>query len=170
MAAAPALLKAAVYHNAGSPDPRGTLHALRPGMPGRHSVLIVEDDAAIRDVFGEVLRGAGHEVTLARNGAEAMDLLLDGCAPCLIVADLLMPVQDGWKLAERLEANPTLAWIPLVVLSAQLASIADGTPRRAMVRLTKPISIDTLLAVVEQNCAATAGMRLDQVVPAGPQR
>ncbi|MDQ3688855.1 MAG: response regulator [Chloroflexota bacterium] len=126
-------------------------------MPQHHSVLIVEDDAAIRDVFGEVLRGAGHDVTLARNGEEAMSLLRDGCAPCLIVADLLMPVLDGWGLAAELARVPQLASIPLVVLSAQLSSGEEGTPPGARARLTKPISIDALIAIVQENCLGADG-------------
>ncbi len=131
-------------------------------------MLIVEDDAAIRDVFGEVLRGAGHEVSLAKNGAEAMDLLLDGCAPCLIVADLLMPILDGWGLAARLVRAPKLASIPLVVLSAQLSPGALGTPPGARARLTKPISIDALLSVVEQHCVAVGSQILQPAATASP--
>lgn len=122
-------------------------------VPDHHNVLIVEDDAAIRDVFAEVLGSAGHDVSLARDGAEAMRLLLGGVAPCVIVADLLMPVLDGWGLAAQVARNPRLASIPLIVLSAQLGSGQQELPPGARARFTKPISIDALLTIVEQNCA-----------------
>ena len=124
-------------------------------MPEHHDVLIVEDDAAIRDVFNEVLRGAGHGVSLARNGAEAMNLLRDGHAPCVIVADLLMPVLDGWGLAAELVKVSRTASIPLVILSAQPSSGPQDIPSGARARLTKPISIAALLEIVEQHCAAS---------------
>lgn len=125
-------------------------------MAEHHNVLIVEDDAAIRDVFGEVMRAAGHEVSVATNGAEAMDLLHDGAAPCLILADLLMPVLDGWGLAAELIKEPRLGSIPLVVLSAHPSSVPRETPPNARARLTKPISIDALLATVAQHCPGHA--------------
>lgn len=125
-------------------------------MAEHHNVLIVEDDAAIRDVVSEVLRGAGYDVSVAENGAEAMDLLLVGDAPCLILADLLMPVLDGWDLAAELVKVPRLGSIPLVVLSAQPSSDPKETPPNARARLIKPISIDALLAIVDQHCTAVA--------------
>lgn len=122
-------------------------------MPHSHSVLIVEDDVAIRDVFAELLRAEGHSVSLAEHGEEAMGMLLDGTHPCLIVADLLMPVLDGWGLAARLAAEPKLASIPFVVLSALPVSGAREMPPGARARLTKPVALDHLLATVDQHCA-----------------
>ncbi len=121
-------------------------------MPHSHSVLIVEDDPAIRDVYVEVLRGEGFAVSQAPHGEEAMRMLLDGTHPCVVVADLLMPILDGWGLAARLASEPRLADISLVVLSAQPASGSRDAPRGARARLTKPVALDHLVATVEASC------------------
>ena len=84
--------------------------------------MVVEDDAAIREVLAELLHAEGHAVSLAVHGEDAMRLLHDVPPPCLIVVDLLMPVLDGWGLAARLAADAQLASIPFVVLTAQPAS------------------------------------------------
>ncbi|MGQ0606846.1 MAG: response regulator [Chloroflexota bacterium] len=121
-------------------------------MQHSHSVLIVEDDPAIRDVYVELLASEGHAVSQAAHGEEAMGMLLDGTRPCVIVADLLMPILDGWGLAARLATEPRLASIPLVVLSAQAPSDSRDTPRGARARLTKPVVLDELVATVERYC------------------
>ena len=128
-------------------------------MSTSHSVLIVEDDAGIRDVFGEVLRTEGHEVSLAANGDAAMKLLLDGSRPCVMIVDLLMPGTDGWELADRVGADRDLASIPFVVMSAQSDRGGRGTPPRARERLTKPLPLDQLLAAVARNCGGNRASR-----------
>lgn len=117
-----------------------------------HPVLVVEDDADIRDALVEILELEGYAVSAAGHGEEALEQLRAGCKPCVIVLDMMMPVMDGWAFCEEREKDPELASIPLVVVSA----VAPQDPRNAAVRavdhLPKPIDIDKLLATVGSYC------------------
>jgi CheY-like chemotaxis protein len=82
------------------------------------TVLVVEDDHEILSGVQEMLTDAGYEVATARHGREAMAYLETGSIPSAIVIDLLMPLMNGWDLVSRLRANPRLASIPVVVVTA----------------------------------------------------
>jgi two-component system cell cycle sensor histidine kinase/response regulator CckA len=64
-----------------------------------HTILLVEDDGPVRDLFIRALRGAGYRVIEARNGKEALDILREhGAAIDLLVTDMRMPHVDGAEL------------------------------------------------------------------------
>jgi CheY-like chemotaxis protein len=117
-----------------------------------HPVLVVEDDADIRDAMIGILEAEGYAVRGACHGAEALAELQAGSRPCIILLDLMMPVMDGWAFCREREKDPALATIPIVVVSA----VARHDPRNACVRavehLTKPIDVAKLLATVERYC------------------
>src|SRR5262245_34872901 len=81
-------------------------------------VLIVDDDYDIRATLHEILSDEGYDVASSANGFEALQALRSGTAPCLILLDLMMPVMDGWQFRAQQLSDPTLASIPVVVLSA----------------------------------------------------
>ena len=62
--------------------------------PGK-IILVVEDDASLREALAHFLQGVGHTVAVARNGKEALDYLRQAPLSDLILLDLLMPVMDG---------------------------------------------------------------------------
>lgn len=131
-------------------------------MPDQRSILIVEDDQAIRDVYEELLRDEGYRVASAANGREAMRLLRDGLAPPdLVIMDLLMPVLDGWGLAAEMAATPELARIPFLVLAAQAAPFGRPPPSGARAQMVKPAALEELLATVA-SCWATPGGGTEQ--------
>jgi CheY-like chemotaxis protein len=117
-----------------------------------HPVLVVEDDADIRDAMVGILESAGYAVCAASHGADALAQLQAGNRPCIILLDLMMPVMDGWTFGEEKEKDPSLAEIPVVVVSA----VSQHDPRNARMRavdhLSKPLNIDKLLATVERFC------------------
>jgi two-component system, cell cycle sensor histidine kinase and response regulator CckA len=86
-------------------DPAGD-PAPRPGIePGSEAILLVEDDAAVRDVTARVLRAAGYTVTEAGNGVEALERFKNGGAAMdLVLTDLVMPGISGDELARELDA------------------------------------------------------------------
>jgi CheY-like chemotaxis protein len=65
--------------------------------PSRHQVLIVEDDAAVRNTLALLLKASGYEVSTAANGAEALALLQMG-TPAILLSDLNMPEMSGFEL------------------------------------------------------------------------
>jgi CheY-like chemotaxis protein len=112
-------------------------------------VLVVEDDFDLRDAVADALRDAGHEVLLASNGAEALAVLRNGGPrPGLILLDLMMPVMDGWEFRQKQLADPALASIPVVALSAH----ADVRHFEAAENLAKPVSLQKLLDTVARFC------------------
>jgi CheY-like chemotaxis protein len=116
-------------------------------------VLVVDDNEDIREAMLAALEGAGYAAKGASDGAEALAMLRqDGLRPCLILLDLMMPVMDGFAFRDQQLRYPSLAEIPVVVISA----FGRETAARALGiadYLAKPIEIDRLLQLVEQHCA-----------------
>jgi serine/threonine protein kinase/CheY-like chemotaxis protein len=112
------------------------------------SVLIVEDDPAIREALQSALEAEGHVAHGAGNGCDALDILGRIPKPGLILLDLMMPVMSGWELLERLRADPDLSGIPVVVVSAVVQNDEIAASRV----LKKPIELNMLLRVVEELC------------------
>ncbi len=81
-------------------------------------VLVVDDDADMRQRLRSVLERSGWTVSEAGNGAEALDKVTHA-PPHLILLDLTMPVMDGFSFLHRLRQTPGCADIPVVVLSAR---------------------------------------------------
>ncbi len=120
-------------------------------------ILLVEDDDALREALREVLVDEGFGVECAANGQEALEQLDRNPAPDLIVLDLVMPVMDGWAFRNAQRLTPRLARIPTMVLSA---SFPPDSPRmrslEAQAVLSKPVSIDRLLRVMQRLLPAPA--------------
>ena len=88
-------------------------------MTGRLRLLLVEDNEATREGLAALLRGEGYQVVTAVEGKQALDRLLSGPRPDLILLDLSMPVMDGWEFRARQRQSPALASIPVVLLSGE---------------------------------------------------
>ncbi|HZU84489.1 MAG TPA: response regulator [Polyangiaceae bacterium] len=113
-------------------------------------VLIVDDDPDILEALEFALQEAGYQTEIATNGREAMDRLVrGGRRPALILLDMLMPVMDGVEFLAAVRQRPSLAQIPVLVISA--ASTVDPPPGTRV--LQKPLSLDHLLEAVRQGCA-----------------
>ncbi|MBC7545053.1 MAG: response regulator, partial [Candidatus Sericytochromatia bacterium] len=83
----------------------------------RGGILIVEDDIDIRETLAEILADEGYSVASAANGLDAISYLQTEAMPCVILLDLMMPVMSGWEFRAKQQQDPTLAGIPVVVLS-----------------------------------------------------
>ncbi len=123
----------------------------RPG-PGVNcsmtSILVVEDDADIRESVIELLSFEGFAVESAPNGAEALHYLECNPAPHLILLDLMMPVMDGFGFRDRQKAHPTWSRIPVIVMSADGNILEKQARTTAAAYIRKPIDIDDLLALI----------------------
>jgi CheY-like chemotaxis protein len=115
---------------------------------GHGPVLVVEDEADVREGLAELLDAEGYPVVTATNGREALQRLRDEPRPRLVLLDLMMPVADGWTFREEQQRDGAVADIPVVVLSA--ASVSDSQAERlgASAYLMKPIDGDTLVSVI----------------------
>jgi CheY-like chemotaxis protein len=96
-----------------------------PKWPSAHvganqHILVVDDEPGVRRVVERTLREAGFEVTSASNGAEALDRLRANDPPiAAIVLDVGMPSMNGYQFRVRQLADPAIAHVPVVVLSAE---------------------------------------------------
>src|SRR5438270_3175209 len=81
-------------------------------------ILVVEDDETTRQSLATALRDAGFDVVTAGNGQEALDYVHSHPPPVLILLDMMMPAHDGWEFLRLRGQDPTLAGVPVIVLTA----------------------------------------------------
>jgi CheY-like chemotaxis protein len=125
-------------------------------------VLVVEDQDENLDLMVYLLTAFGHQTLVARDGAEGLAVAAQA-RPDLVVMDLQMPVMDGYEATARLKADPGLAQIPIVAVTAY-AMVGDQ--ERILQRgfdgyLTKPIDPEFFVSELERHLVSRA--------PAGPQ-
>ena len=91
-------------------------------------ILVVEDEADIAMILREILEMAGHHVTLATDGAMALDIIESDPLPDVILTDLKMPRMSGKCLVETLRSNPRTEALPVILLTGAIPSIDDFPP------------------------------------------
>jgi CheY-like chemotaxis protein len=104
-------------------------------------ILVAEDERDIRDLVSFTLRFAGHEVVAVGNGEEALKAVHQEM-PDLILMDVRMPRMTGYEACQKMKADPQVANIPVVFLSAkgQEAEIRTGMEAGAEEYLLKPFA------------------------------
>lgn len=110
-------------------------------------VLIIDDDDDLREIVCAVLKDADFEPQGAASGPEALATLKGPGRPQLILLDLMMPVMTGFEVRERLLADPELASIPVVVMTASRGF--DVAPLAASDVVYKPLDVDELVGALE---------------------
>jgi CheY-like chemotaxis protein len=126
--------------------------ALAPyAAPSGRYVLVVDDDPVACRAMAKILEAEGFTVTMAGNGREALDRLHEGPLPSLILLDLAMPVMDGFQFLHEQRKDPTLATIPVVVVSAVDPAQAQAAALGAAAYLRKPIEVDELAGKVRHH-------------------
>lgn len=110
------------------------------------TILVVDDDAHIREVARFALARAGHTVELATDGAAAL-ARIEAHVPDLVVLDVLMPEVDGFEVCQRLKNNPDTAHIQVLMTSAQQKGDVEKKAKEAGASgySPKPIEAGTLL-------------------------
>jgi CheY-like chemotaxis protein len=122
--------------------------------PHHHTVLVVEDDHDTREAFAAVAESLGLLAATAVNGLDALDRLRSGLRPCLIVLDIAMPVMDGFAFRREQLADPSLADIPVAVMSGGgWATEVDARKLGLAVFLAKPVDPEQLVKVFTDHCA-----------------
>src|SRR5438105_7661079 len=108
-------------------------------------VLVVDDDAAIRNLITEVLVEEGFAVADAANGREALDRIA-AHLPGLVLLDLQMPVMSGWEALMALQVAHVP--VPVVLMSAGVRVQQEAERQHAAGYLAKPFVLEELVAVV----------------------
>ena len=113
------------------------------------NILAVDDSRSIRNMVNNVLTGAGHRVTVANDGNEALGLAM-GAGFELIVTDINMPEMDGLELATELRKSDEYTSTPIIFLTTETSEEfkAKGKDIGAAAWITKPFSPGNLLEIV----------------------
>lgn len=122
--------------------------------PSRLPLMIVDDDDDLRDALADIMTAEGYEVAAFADARAALAALKGGVTPFLILLDLMMPGMSGWEFRAALLENPTLALIPVVVMTAA-SNLSDGARTLSGVEaLHKPFTLEIILPLVARYAAA----------------
>ena len=122
-----------------------------------HRVLIVDDDASVRESLGKVLKRAGYEVTTAADGDEAATQFVPEQVD-LVLLDLNLPFRSGWDVFERLTTqHPTT---PLIIITGMPNQYQTALAAGVGALMEKPIDAPALLRIMDELIAEPAEARL----------
>jgi DNA-binding response OmpR family regulator len=113
-------------------------------------IMIVDDDANIRELLSVNLKAAGYRVVLAADGAIALHLVKEA-RPSAIILDIMMPQMDGWELCKLIRDDPDLMAVKIIMLTAkdsQRDKMIGKFILKADAYITKPFEIETLLITI----------------------
>jgi CheY-like chemotaxis protein len=111
-------------------------------------ILIIDDDATLREILSLGLQGAGYDTLMAINGEEAKNLVQQE-TPDIILVDLYMPIMDGVRFLRWLRGEAALT-IPAVVFTGSIRNdtLREAEEAGATVILRKPVQMPQLLATL----------------------
>ena len=118
-------------------------------------ILVVDDDDGIRALLRAVISGAGHEVDVASDGAQALDVLARIPYDAVIL-DLMMPGINGFEVIKHLEKENPLKRYVIVLSAATPKTIEDLQSPAICSKLRKPFDIQELFAAID-GCIASRG-------------
>ncbi len=118
-------------------------------------ILVAEDERDIRELIHFTLMFAGHQVTQASNGAEAVELAVQ-VKPDLIMMDVRMPKMTGYEACRQIKQNEAIKHIPVVFLSAkgQDEEVQTGLQVGATAYILKPFAPEELTRRIAEILAA----------------
>jgi CheY-like chemotaxis protein len=109
-------------------------------------ILIVEDDADVREALAMAMRDAGAEVTLAEDGVAALEQLRRGPSPAVVLLDLHLPRLGGEGFLAELRADSRFERLPVITMTAGTGSLPGDD---IVARLQKPFDFADLRRIVE---------------------
>lgn len=123
---------------------------MKPQDDAPPHVLIVDDEPDVRELLEAFLRCEGYSTQSACNGLEALARLQER-TPCVIVLDLMMPIMSGWEFREAQLANPAIADVPVLCVSA-VYDRREVAERLDLPCVGKPVNLDELAVAVREAC------------------
>ena len=131
-----------------------------PGPPGDHPslecvgrILVIDDEADVRELVAEVLAGRGHSVTVAGGGREGLACFETGRYD-LVLTDLGMPDLNGWEVARAVKA--CAPYVPVLLLTGWADAESSADVPRIEGIIEKPFDVKRLAAAVSEALAARA--------------
>jgi CheY-like chemotaxis protein len=121
------------------------------------NILLIEDDAVLRENTAELLELSNYKVITAANGKTGVDKAKE-TLPDIIISDIMMPELDGYGVLETLSKEATTKYIPFIFLSAKTErqDIRKGMNMGADDYITKPFGEDELISAIESRIAKAA--------------
>jgi len=118
--------------------------------PEHKTIVVVEDEPDTAEMFAEMMRLSGYEVTKTYGGSAAI-ALIETRKPDAVVLDIMMPDLSGLDVLGYIRRDPQLAGIPVIVVSAKSlpSDIKHGLDAGASIYLTKPVAFLDLKEAVE---------------------
>lgn len=113
-------------------------------------ILAVDDSASMRQMVSFTLKGAGHEVYEASDGAEALKVAKSKGSVDLVISDINMPNMDGISLIKELRQLPDYKFTPILMLTTESGADKKGEGKAAGATgwIVKPFNPDQLLATI----------------------
>lgn len=118
-------------------------------------ILVVEDDVPIRELVADTLAGRGYRVEQAANGVQALERMRNR-VPDLVVLDLMMPQMTGATLIRTVRADPRLAHVRILVVSA-VYGMGSSEDLDVTAALSKPFDVDEFLDLVASIVSSPPG-------------
>ena len=118
-------------------------------MKEKPKILLVDDDVDLVKVMSGALESKAYQVIVAYNGQEGLEKAREE-KPDLVVLDILMPVADGFAFADQFRRDPSLAKVPVLVLTILSESLGQPFPFELSEYIVKPIKPKDLVAKVEE--------------------
>jgi signal transduction histidine kinase/DNA-binding NarL/FixJ family response regulator len=122
--------------------------ASSPEKSDQDTILVIDDDAAVRDLMTRFLSKLNLNVVAARNGEEGLRLAAK-LRPLIITLDVVMPGRDGWSVLNQLKADPELSEIPVIMVTI-VDNEAMGINLGASNYLVKPVHRERLADLIEK--------------------
>ncbi len=141
--------------------PRPAIARLNPDRPRTYPgaviagkrILVIEDDAGIREALATGLEAAGLGVDVAVDGLDGLARLHEGAEPAVILLDLGLPRLGGEEFLRAMRANPRFEHVPVITMTAGPTRASD---REVLAHLNKPFDLDELLQIVLSLTEASA--------------
>jgi signal transduction histidine kinase/ActR/RegA family two-component response regulator len=122
--------------------------AASPTKTDRDTILVIDDDASVRDLMSRFLSKLDVNVVAARNGEEGLRLAAQ-LHPMIITLDVVMPGRDGWSVLNQLKSDPELSEIPVIMVTI-VDNEAMGINLGASNYLVKPVHRERIVDLIEK--------------------
>ena len=110
------------------------------------SILVVDDDADLRQTLQLLLDDSGYRVTAAASGQAALDQLSAGARPDLILLDLMMPDMNGWEFCKYRASSAALQKVPVIVITARRSIEAPAGASEILLKPFDPQILNDAIA------------------------
>jgi len=127
----------------------GNVAGSTQNKPEVDTVLVIDDDPAVRDLMSRFLTKSGFRAVAAADGEEGLRLARE-VNPLVITLDVIMPEYDGWDVLRKLKSDPRLAQIPVIMVTV-VDNQAMGLDLGASNYLIKPVDRDRLAVLIEKH-------------------